>query len=162
MYSLIVLPFFLQHLTNAKKSVSSWSVTKKPTWWSRIISSTYGLNSERMLDKILLDTDNSVSHNNYISFITLPINWYNNRLLPLVRQFFLIPNRTGLWISKCFKSCLNLFCWNLINTWLFIPFQVCNAISNSKGLGSGTNASAVSIYTCLTSLTLCTYNSWEN
>jgi hypothetical protein len=27
-----------------------------------------------------------------VTFITL-VNWYNNRLLPLIRQFFLNPNR---------------------------------------------------------------------
>jgi hypothetical protein len=27
------------------------------------------------------------------SFVTLLVNWYNNRLLPLIRKFFLIPNR---------------------------------------------------------------------
>jgi hypothetical protein len=28
-----------------------------------------------------------------VSFVTLSVNWYNNRLLPLIRQLFLIPNR---------------------------------------------------------------------
>jgi hypothetical protein len=28
-----------------------------------------------------------------VSFIALLVNWYNNRLLPLIRQFFFIPNR---------------------------------------------------------------------
>jgi hypothetical protein len=28
-----------------------------------------------------------------VSFVTLFVNWYNNRLLQLIRQFFLIPNR---------------------------------------------------------------------
>jgi hypothetical protein len=27
-----------------------------------------------------------------VSFVTLSVNWYNNRFLPLIRQFFLIPN----------------------------------------------------------------------
>jgi hypothetical protein len=27
-----------------------------------------------------------------VNFITLLGNWYNNRLLPLIRQFFHIPN----------------------------------------------------------------------
>jgi hypothetical protein len=31
--------------------------------------------------------------NTTFSFIALFVNWYNNRLLPLIRQLFLIPNR---------------------------------------------------------------------
>jgi hypothetical protein len=35
-----------------------------------------------------------ISLDNYhISFITLLVNWYNNRLLPVIRQFFLTSNR---------------------------------------------------------------------
>jgi hypothetical protein len=34
-----------------------------------------------------------IPHDNYYGFIALLVNWYNNRLLPLIRQFFLIPNR---------------------------------------------------------------------
>jgi hypothetical protein len=33
------------------------------------------------------------SYNNSDSFIALLVNWYNNGLLPLIRQFFLIPIR---------------------------------------------------------------------
>jgi hypothetical protein len=33
-----------------------------------------------------------MSHNNTtVSFIALFVNWCNDRLLPLIRQFFLIP-----------------------------------------------------------------------
>jgi hypothetical protein len=28
-----------------------------------------------------------------VSFIAFLVNWYNNRLLPQIRQFFLTPNR---------------------------------------------------------------------
>jgi hypothetical protein len=28
-----------------------------------------------------------------VRFVALIANWYNNSLLPLIRQFFLIPNR---------------------------------------------------------------------
>jgi hypothetical protein len=28
-----------------------------------------------------------------VSFIALLVNWYDKRLLPLIRQFFLIPKR---------------------------------------------------------------------
>jgi hypothetical protein len=34
-----------------------------------------------------------ISHDNYYSHFTLFVNWYNKRLLPLIRQFILIPNR---------------------------------------------------------------------
>jgi hypothetical protein len=34
-----------------------------------------------------------ISHDNYYSLITLLVNWYNNRLLQMIRQFFRIPNR---------------------------------------------------------------------
>jgi hypothetical protein len=40
-------------------------------------------------------------------------------------------------------------------------FQVFNNNVNLKGLGSGTNSSAVCISICLTSLALCTFNNWE-
>jgi hypothetical protein len=33
-----------------------------------------------------------MSHDNYVSLPAF-FNWYNNKLLPLIRQFFLIPNR---------------------------------------------------------------------
>jgi hypothetical protein len=31
--------------------------------------------------------------NTIINFIALLVNWYNNEFLPILRQFFLIPNR---------------------------------------------------------------------
>jgi hypothetical protein len=35
-----------------------------------------------------------ISHDNYFSkFVARFVNWYNNRLLPFIRQFFLILNR---------------------------------------------------------------------
>jgi hypothetical protein len=41
-----------------------------------------------------------------VSFITLLVNWYNNRLLPLIRQFFLIPTRIYEFmdLKPCFTS----------------------------------------------------------
>jgi hypothetical protein len=39
-----------------------------------------------------------ISHDDYYcQFYNLLVNWYNNRLLPLIRQFFLIPDR----INEC-------------------------------------------------------------
>jgi hypothetical protein len=34
-----------------------------------------------------------------VSFITLFVNWYNNRLLPLIRQIFLIPYRSNEFVK---------------------------------------------------------------
>jgi hypothetical protein len=40
-----------------------------------------------------------------VTFITLLVNWYNNRFLPLMRQFFLIPKELmSSWISDCNAS----------------------------------------------------------
>jgi hypothetical protein len=60
----------------------------------------YGLKLERrILDENLFELDTSNIHDNYYSQ-TLLLNWYNNRLLPLVRQFFLIQiELMSLWIS---------------------------------------------------------------
>jgi hypothetical protein len=34
------------------------------------------------------------------SFVTLFVNWYNNRLLPLIRQLSLIPNRINEFVDR--------------------------------------------------------------
>jgi hypothetical protein len=77
-----------------------WSVGDllcwNPHWWSPIISSMYGPNLERRIfDKILYDVDNSDIPWQLLQSVLAPffMNWYNNRLLPLIRQLFLIPNR---------------------------------------------------------------------
>jgi hypothetical protein len=54
-----------------------------------------------------------------VSFITLFVNWYNNKYLPLFNQFFLIPNRINEFVDQrqqCFTSCLNQLSWNFITT----------------------------------------------
>jgi hypothetical protein len=50
-----------------------------------------------IMDKLLYEADNNDIPTiiTAVSFITLLVNWYNNRLLPLIRQFFLIPNRNN-------------------------------------------------------------------
>jgi membrane protein DedA with SNARE-associated domain len=56
-----------------------------------------------------------------ISVFAVPLNWYNTRLIPLIRQFFLIPNGINEFMDLrpyCFASLLNQFCQNLITTWL--------------------------------------------
>jgi hypothetical protein len=41
------------------------------------------------------------SHDNYYSsFITIFLNWNHNRLLPLIRQFFLIPSGINEFVCK--------------------------------------------------------------
>jgi hypothetical protein len=39
-----------------------------------------------------------------VSFITLFVNWFNNTLLPLLRQFFLIENRMNNFLFLCIAS----------------------------------------------------------
>jgi hypothetical protein len=42
-----------------------------------------------------------------VSFVTLLVNWYNNRLLLLTRQFFHIPNRIIEFVNRLlFESVL--------------------------------------------------------
>jgi hypothetical protein len=65
--------------------------------------------------------------NSYYSlFYRPPCKLYSNRLLPLLRQFFLTPNIINeFWIldDLLFKSVLP----NLITTWRFILFQLRNS-----------------------------------
>jgi hypothetical protein len=69
----------------------------KPTLISPNNFIQYGLNLERrILDRILYEVDNTDIHSSMIttvSFIAILVNSYHNRLLPLLRQVFLIPNR---------------------------------------------------------------------
>jgi hypothetical protein len=59
-------------------------------------------------------------------FFILLLEWYHDRLLPLLRQFLLIPNRINMFMDlreNCSTPCFNKFCWDLINTWWFVPFS---------------------------------------
>jgi hypothetical protein len=100
--------------------------------------------------------------NNTVSFMALLVNWYNNRLLPFLRQLFLLQTELiGLWISDSTVSA-----WISSAGILSLPddlyfFNFAIAISISDLIGSGTNGSAVCISICLTPLTLCTFNSWD-
>jgi hypothetical protein len=59
MHRPIVLPFFLEYLTNAEYILSCRPVTSKPTL-TPIISSAYWVNLERMMfDRILYVVDKS-------------------------------------------------------------------------------------------------------
>ena len=51
-----------------------------------------------------------------VSLINLLTNRYNNRLLALLRQFFLIQNTFVRLMNQYFPSCLDQVCWNLIST----------------------------------------------
>jgi hypothetical protein len=54
----------------------------------------YGVNIDSVFNKILYEIDSGEYPTIIITirFITPLVHWYNNRLLPLIRQFFLIPN----------------------------------------------------------------------
>jgi len=57
------------------------------------------------------------------AFIALLIDRYYDRLLPLLRQFLLIPNRNNKFMNlteNCSTPCFNQFCWHFINTWWFV------------------------------------------
>jgi hypothetical protein len=94
----------LQCLTNEENLTSSWSDMLEPilSHHSSFIY-IYGLNLERrILYKILYEVDSSdipwcllqqVVSMYYSKFYHSSCNWYNNRLLQLIRQFFLIWNR---------------------------------------------------------------------
>jgi hypothetical protein len=76
-----------------------------------------------------------LSHDNYyVNFITLLLNWYNNRLLTQIRHFFIIPIEINEFVGLelCFADCLNQFCRDLITTWIFIIFNFAIAISPSR------------------------------
>jgi hypothetical protein len=166
MYCLILLPFFLKYLTNAKMCSVVNLLRQNPHWCSPIISSIYGLNLERRgVDKNLYEAGSSdIPWQLLVIFIALLVSWYNKRLLPLIRQFFFTPNRVNGFMDLrplCSTSCSNQFCQNLITTWQFTYYHFKIAISTSKGLWSGPHGSAVCIFICLTSLALCTLNNWE-
>jgi len=88
-----------------------------------------------------------------ICFIPLLMNRYYDRLLPLFRQFLLLPNRNNKFMNlqvNCSTPCFNQFCWYLVNTWRFVTFSLSIASSTSEALGSGTSGSAVCISACST------------
>ena len=72
MHCFTVFPFLLRYLTNAEYMISSWSVASKST---------------------LIIPNNFISIITAICFIALLINRNNDRLLPLLGQELLFPNR---------------------------------------------------------------------
>jgi hypothetical protein len=91
------------HFLSSMRMQNNWSLVallnRNPHWWYPIIS-TYGVNFEgRKMDKILHVAGNSYTPT--VSFLTLLINRYSYRFLPLLWQFFLTPNRiTKIWTSE--------------------------------------------------------------
>jgi hypothetical protein len=86
-----------------------------------------------------------------ISFIPFFANWYNDRLIPLIRQFFLIPNQ----INECNRSeavMIHLLL-ELVNAEFHHIFNLALAISAATGMGPSTNGSATCISICLTNVT---------
>ena len=99
-----------------------------------------------------------------VCVITLHINTYSDRLLPLPRQFLHIPHRIHKFMDlrvNCSTPCFYLFCWNLISTWRFVSFYLLNCYLHSASQAPNTIGSTECISVCLTSLTSFTFNSWE-
>jgi hypothetical protein len=75
---------------------------QNPYWKSPIISSMHGVYvSRRILHKILHAINKTEIPQQSLQPVLLPffINRYNNRLLPLLWQFFLIPNRINTFVD---------------------------------------------------------------
>jgi hypothetical protein len=69
-------------------------------------------------------------------FIIFLRDGYNDRLLPLLKHFFPIPNGVNKFSDlrkNCFTTCYNQFCFDLNNTYLFASFQLSNSHRNLKG-----------------------------
>ena len=100
-----------------------------------------------------------------ICLIPLLMNRYYDRLLPLFRQFLLLPNRNNKFMNLQ-ANCSTPYLISSDGIWS-IPgdlwlFSLSIAGSNSEALGLGTSNSAVCISACPTSLAPCTLNSWGN
>jgi hypothetical protein len=135
-YYLTVLPFFsiiwwMQKIWSAVDLLCR----NRHKWYPRI-SSTYGLYIERrMLHKILHEVDEQWYSwiITTLTFSAFLVYWYNNRYLPLLRQLFLILNTVNVFRALRtwrLTSCLNQLYWNLITTWRFTLFELCNSKFN--------------------------------
>jgi len=135
-----------------------------PHWRFTIISSIYGVKLDvgywikfrTKLTKVIC------LYNYYSLFYHLFINRHNDRFLPLLRQLLLVQlELISLWISG--RNILPPALISSARIWS-IPGNLCLFIFSttiSKALGSGTSDSVVCMRVCLTSLTPCTFNSWE-
>jgi hypothetical protein len=141
MHCFVLFPFFLQYLTNAEYMTSSRPVAPISTLIITIFSSAYGANLySRTLETILLRIWQKWYAHIFatICFIPLFIDRHNDRLLPLFRQFLLIPNRKNKFMyltANCSTPCFNQFCWDLINTRWFTTSSFSKVNSTSKALG---------------------------
>ena len=84
---------------------------RNPHWWSPVISSAYGVS----LDSMMWDTILFV-------VIVLFINRYNDRLLPPLRQFLLIPDRINKFMNlRMLCYCIHIF--QVANTNQWCPYR---------------------------------------
>jgi len=97
------------------------------------------------------------------SFITLPINRYNNWLLPLLGKYLLILNRVNKLVDHRMVSLSALTnsarIWSIPSDLCLYSFSI--AISTQKALGSSTSKFTACVLVFLMSLTICTFSSWE-
>jgi hypothetical protein len=103
-------------------------VTSKPTLMIHNKMWEPSMETSQKIIKIVYEVDTIITT---VSFIPAFVYWYNNILLPLIRQFFHISNRINEYLDRrqYFASCLNTFCRNLITTWRFIIFSFAIAVS---------------------------------
>jgi hypothetical protein len=94
MFCPITLQLILQYLTNEEYLINSRYVTSKSALMIPKISRMFGVSLKtRMLDKILYEVGNSDICLYLHSFMFIFANRYNNIILPLMWQYFVIPNR---------------------------------------------------------------------
>jgi len=90
-------------------------------------------------------------------FIAFLVNRYIDRLVLILRQLILIPNRINNFMDLRANSnpCFNRFCWQLINTWEFVSFWVSNGHLKLKGTRLRYQ------WLCCVYFSLTLFNSWE-
>jgi hypothetical protein len=128
MYTLIVLPFFLQYLTNAKFWPILDLLRRNPHRWSPIILCIYGLNLQRTtLDGILYEDKRS----------DIPRYLLQIFLLPFL-QIGTVIDCVQCWDNSCLFQGEWTSLWNsdgsvLIPSWVSLPeFERCLAIDTSR------------------------------
>jgi hypothetical protein len=105
-------------MANVEYMICSRLVTLKST----VISSEYvGNHNSEMLDKISYVVGKAIcAYNKQSCCNALLIDRYSDRLLPVLMQFLLIPNRNSKYmdfVANCSTLCINKFWWDLIYTW---------------------------------------------
>lgn len=80
-----------------------------------------------MADRTLCEVDSKVCLENYYSRFYHPFSERVRQHFPLARQTFLVPHQINTFMDlrkQYHHSSLKELCWNLINNWRFIPFQL--------------------------------------